>query len=66
MKDTEKWCDFHKSHWNNTVDCCSKQSLVVEVKASELDVGFESKSKPERGRWIIDTEPSATVVTTKL
>jgi hypothetical protein len=39
---------------------------VNEVKASESDVGFESTSEPERGRPIIDIEPSATVATTKL
>jgi hypothetical protein len=39
---------------------------VAEVKASELDLGSDSKSKLERGRWIIDMEPSATVSTTKL
>jgi hypothetical protein len=44
----------------------SKQSLVAEVKASESDAGFDSDSEPERGRWIIDTEPSATIATTKL
>jgi hypothetical protein len=65
-KDTRKWCDFHKIPWHNTADCRSKQSLVVEVKASESDVGFDSESEPERGRWIIDAEPSATVATTKL
>jgi hypothetical protein len=40
--------------------------LVAEVKASESDVGFESELEPERGRWIIDEEPSDIVATTKL
>jgi hypothetical protein len=39
---------------------------VAEVKASESDVGSDSESEPERGRQIIDVEPSATVATTKL
>jgi hypothetical protein len=39
---------------------------VAEVKASESDVSFESESKPERGRHIIDAEPNAIVATTKL
>jgi hypothetical protein len=39
---------------------------VAEVKASESDVGSDSEQEPERGRWIIDVEPSATVATTKL
>jgi hypothetical protein len=39
---------------------------VAEVKAFESDVGSDSESEPERGRWIIDAEPSATVSTTKL
>jgi hypothetical protein len=65
-KDTEKWCDFHKSPWHNTIDFRSKQSLVAEVKASESDMNSDSEPEPERGRKIIDTEPSATVSTTNL
>jgi hypothetical protein len=39
---------------------------VDGVKAFESDVGYDSESEPERGRWIIDVEPSATAATTKL
>jgi hypothetical protein len=39
---------------------------VAEVKASESDAGSDSEPELERGRWIIDMEPSATVSTTKL
>ena len=65
-KDIRKWCNFHKCPWHNTVDCCSKQSLVAEVKASESDVDSNSEPELERGRYIIDTEPSAIVYTTKI
>jgi hypothetical protein len=65
-KDTRKWCNFHKSPWHNTVDCCSKQTLVVEVKYYESDVGSYSDLEPKRGRWIIDVEPSVIVANTKL
>ena len=65
-KDIGKWCDFHKSPWHNTADYHSKQSLVAEVKASESDENSYSEIETERGRQIIDTEPSAIVATTKL
>jgi hypothetical protein len=65
-KDIGKWCDFHKSPWNNTFYCRSKQSLVVEVISSESDAGYDSESEPEKGRQIIDVEPSAIVATTKI
>jgi hypothetical protein len=39
---------------------------VAEVKSSKSDAGSDSNSKPEKGRWIIDVEPSATIATTKI
>jgi hypothetical protein len=39
---------------------------VFEVKESESDAGSEYESEPERGRQIIDVEPSAIIATTKL
>jgi hypothetical protein len=65
-KDIGKWCNFHKSPWHNIVDYRSKQSLVAEVKASESDVGSDSELELEKGRQIIDVEPSAIVATTKI
>jgi hypothetical protein len=65
-KDTGKWCEFHKIPWHNTDECHSKQSLVAEMKASESDPGSNSDSEPDKGKWIIDAEPSATVTTTKI
>jgi hypothetical protein len=39
---------------------------VDKVKASESDVDSDSEPELERGRWIIDAEPSDIVATTKL
>jgi hypothetical protein len=61
-----KWCDYHKIPLNNTEECCSKQSLIVELKASESEIDSDSESNPEGGKQIIDAEPSATVATTKV
>jgi hypothetical protein len=36
------------------------------MKAYESDPGSDSKSEPERGRRIIETEPSASIATTKI
>jgi hypothetical protein len=59
-------CEYHKSPWHNTDECRSKQSLVVELKASKSEVDFDSESNHEGGKHIIDVEPSAIVATTKV
>jgi hypothetical protein len=38
---------------------------VAELKAFESKADSDSESNPERGKWIIDVEPNATVATTK-
>ena len=65
-----KWCEFHKISTHNTSECLAKESLVAELKASESDTRSDSESEPnkgnDKGKQIIDAEPSATVATTKL
>lgn len=70
-KDTGKWCEFHKSPWHNTDECHSKQSLLAEIKASESYPDSDSDSEPnvavnDKGKQIIDAEPSVTVTTTQI
>jgi hypothetical protein len=64
-KDTGKWCEYHKIPWHNIEEYHSKQSLVVQLKASKSKVDSNSESNTKGGKNIIDGEPSATVTTTK-
>eukprot|EP00253_Pinus_taeda_P035123 PITA_35123 len=69
-KDIGKWCEFHKSPTHNTSECWTKQSLVVELKASKSDAYFDPESEPNKGngkgKQMIDAEPSTTNATTKI
>ena len=63
-KDTMKWCEFYKIPWQNTDECHSKQSLVVEIKYSDSDP--DSNYEPNatatyNGRQIIDANPTTIV-----
>jgi hypothetical protein len=65
-KDTGKWHDFHKIHWHNIEECCSKKSLVVELKEIESNPESESGSNNNKMRQIIDAESTAIVATTTI
>ena len=47
-KDTRKWCEFHKIPTHNTSECHHKQSLVAELKDSELDACSDSESESNK------------------
>jgi hypothetical protein len=65
-KDTGKWCEFHKIPWHNTDECHSKQSLVVELKEKESEPDLDFDSKHNKGKQIIDAEPTATIMATTI
>lgn len=69
-KDIGKWCEFHKGPTHNTSECPTKQSLVDELTASELDAcsdyELETDKRNDKGKHIIDGEPSSTISTTKI
>lgn len=47
-------------------ECRSKQLLLAKMKVLESNFGLDSNSEPDKGKWIIDVEPSATITTTKI
>ena len=61
-KDTGKWCDFQKIPWHNIDECCSKQSLVAEIKDKESNLDSEYDSENTSKRQIIDAYPTAIVM----
>ena len=69
-KDTGKWCEFHNNPTHSTNKCRTKQSLVAELKAPESDAFFDPELEldkaNDKGKQIIDADPSAIVATTKI
>lgn len=69
-KDTNKWCEFHRTPTLNMNECHVNQALVAKVKDSETNACSNSELEPqketEKGKKIIDVEPTAMVATTKL
>jgi hypothetical protein len=61
-----KWCNFQKFPWNNTDECCLKNSLVVEIKETNLSLNSDFGSNNNKRRHIIDAKPTAIVVTTTI
>lgn len=49
-KDTRKLCEFHNISSHNTNKCHERKSLVFELKASNSDVGSNSKLNLEKGK----------------
>ena len=64
-KDTGKWCNFHKNPLHNTNECHTKQSLVAQLRALKLDLESDFDSKMDKGKKMINAEPSATIATTQ-
>jgi hypothetical protein len=65
-KDMGKWCEYNKRPWHNTKECCSKQSLVDELKAYESEEDSDSESNPEGRERIIYVKTNAIFSTTKV
>ena len=65
-----EWCEFHNNPTHSTNECQTKQSLVAELKALELDAFYDPESEPDKGndkgKQIIDADPSAIFSTTKI
>ena len=59
-----------KSSTQNTSECQCKQPLVTEMKASKSDIGSNFELEPDKGtdkgKKVIDVEPSARVAATKI
>ena len=65
-KDTGKWCDFNKIPCYKTDECHTKQSLMAKMKSLNLDLDCDSDLVMDKGKQIIDVEPSSTIATTQI
>ena len=69
-KNTRKWFEFHNSPTHSATKCQAKQSLVAELKALESDACSDPEPEldkgDDKGKHIIDVDPSGFFATTKL
>ena len=57
---------WDKIPWHNSDECRSKMSLLAKTKYMDLDSDSNTDAEKERGKHIIDAEPSSTIATTKI
>jgi hypothetical protein len=65
-KYTRKWCEFHKILWHNIDECRSKHSLVADLKEKESKPDSNFDSKHNKGKQIINAEPTGTIMPTTI
>ena len=69
-KDMIKWCEFHNNPTHNKNKCSTKQPLVAKLKAPKSHARSDPEPEPdkgdEKGKQVIDVDPSAIFTTTKL
>jgi hypothetical protein len=49
-KDIRRWREFHKILWHNIDECCSKKSLLLELKEKELEPNSNYDSDKDKGK----------------
>jgi hypothetical protein len=65
-KDMGKWCDHHKIHWHNDDEYCTRQSLLLKLKALGSNSTLMPHDSMDKGKYTINVEPNVSITTTKV